>query len=221
MGQQKSMNCSSFRQCVYHFLADEVDGAERSRMEDHRDACPPCARYLEVEASFGRFVRARIGRETAPPALRARIRTALEAQAPERRGWFSSLLFAPGTAGAAAALALALVLGPTMLAIAPVKPAPEGEAVRVTRSATVVDLQCEQMGKTPEQQRGCRHGRHVNVLKVADGTYWNLSLAQESARELVFDHEARGRRVIVEGDFYPELSTIRLSHLRPVERVSL
>jgi hypothetical protein len=206
---------------VYHLLAGEVEGDERARCDGHAAACPPCARYLEVERSFGRFLSSRLPREPAPASLRAGIREALERQAPARRGWLSSFLFAPSTAGAVAALTLALLLGPAILGLQPGAAGPAAAAVRVSRVVTVVDLLCDQAGKAPEQQRGCRHGRHVNALKVADGTYWSLSLSQDNARELVFDPAARGNRLVVEGDFYPELSTIHLISMRPAEGVHL
>jgi thioredoxin 1 len=65
--------------------------------------------------------------------------------------------------------------------------------------------------------------RHLNVLEVGDGSYWNISLGDPSARDIVWNRAPRGRRITVEADLYPEIETARLvrvheaaTHLRAV-----
>ena len=220
MRDEFSVDCNTFRDSVFHFQADEISEKKRQRLQAHLDDCEDCARYLELEDSFLEGLKARLARVPAPSGLKSRIRAALEREAPAPRSRRWAWLHAPGTAAAAASLVLALLLGTAVLK-GPAVEFSEMDRVHVVRSATVVDLQCDRGGRTLEQQRRCRHARHVNALKIADGTYWNFSLGQEKAREIALDPEWRGRRVEVEGDFYPDLSTIYLSRIREDSTVSI
>ncbi len=212
MRGSKSLTCREFQAEVVHFQADELPEARRQPLQEHLDGCPACARYLAVEDSFLRLIRASAGRVPAPPGLETRIRARLaggSASRPRRGlpGW----LAAPGAAAAAAALILGLSL---VLVVGGMPGGPGGGragVIHVVRTVTVVDRDCDRAGRTLEQQRGCRHPEHVNALKPADGMYWNLSLGQDAARALALDPARRGERITVEGDFYPDLSTIRLT----------
>lgn len=216
----KTLDCRAFRDLTFHFQADELAEAERQGYLEHAGNCERCARYLETEESFARFLRTRLRRETAPPDLRARIRHELERAAPARRRGLADWLRTPVSVGAAAALVLGLLLGPGLLST-PAGTLPGGERVHVMRTATVVDLQCDRAGYDFEQQVRCRHPRHFNALKVADGQYWNLSLGEDRARDIVLDPGWRGQRVVVEGDYYPALSTVRIMQIRRAKVVSL
>lgn len=216
----KALDCKTFRERIFDFQADELGEAEREAQIEHAARCESCARRLQTEESFARFLRTRLRRETAAPALRARVREALRREAPERPPGLGSLFRRPAVGVAAAALALALLLGPALLSTPAGAPA-AGQVVRVVRTATVVDLQCDRLGRSMSEQIRCRHPRHFNALKVADGQYWTLSLGQEGVRDLVLDPGRRGRRLIVRGDFYPALSTLRVAEIREADPVSL
>ena len=212
MQDRKSLTCKDFQASVYHFQADELPAARREPLQEHLDGCPECARYLEVEASFLRLLRASARRVPAPPGLETRIRARL-ADGPgagRRRGIFGWLA-APGTAAAAAAVILAISLAAVVNGMPGAVGGGRANVIRVVRTVTVVDRDCDRAGRTVEQQRGCRHPDHVNALKPADGMYWNLSLGQDAARAIALDPARRGERITVEGDFYPGLSTIRLT----------
>jgi anti-sigma factor (TIGR02949 family) len=216
----KAIDCETFRGLTYHFQADEVSESDRERYLEHMGACGACARYLETEESFARFLRKRIRREPAPPQLRARIRAELERSAPAGGVGLLSRLWSPSVVAAAATLVLALLIGPTLPKTGFAGVA-AGEVVRVMRAATIVDLQCDRAGKSLEFQLRCRHERHFNALRVADGQYWNLNLSQLQARDIVLDPGRRGERVVVEGDYYPRLQTLRVKAIRGPEQVSL
>lgn len=208
------MDCEKFRARIYHFQAGEMSEELRQSWLDHLERCAPCARRAEAEQSFGRFLRSRLRRQPAPPSLAARVRAALDAQVagPRLRWW----TFVP----AAATLVLALVLGALLSGRGP-EALRAGEVVRVERAATIVDLHCDRAGMSLEYQLRCRHPAHFNALRVADGQYWNLSLDQESAQEIVMDRARRGERVMVAGDYYPALGTLRIRTIRPRELASL
>ncbi len=216
----EAFDCKTFRGLTYHFQADEVCESDRERYLEHMGVCPACARYLETEESFVRFLRRRMRREPAPPQLRARIRAELERTTPARRGGWLAGLWSPGVVATAATLVLAVLLGPTLLTTGS-GGVRAGEMIHVKRAATIVDLQCDQAGASLEHQRRCRNDRHFNALRMADGQYWNLSLSQARAREIVLDPRRRGERVMVEGDFYPQLGTLLVTEIRRPEAVSL
>lgn len=205
--------CRVFRDQVFHFQADEIPSREREPLEAHLDACPACARYLRVEEAFAGCLRRRFAPEIAPETLRRRVQVALDAQtaaAPRRRlrsgGWIA-LSVAAATVAAAAFLApLASRRGGETAGV---------EAGRhVVRSAMVVDEDCDRAGVPVASQRDCRQPSHLNVLRMADGAYWSLSLDVPEARAIVADAALRGRTVMVEGDLYPSIRTLRLTRWR-------
>jgi hypothetical protein len=210
-------DCRTFREFVFHFQADELSQADRSRLQAHVDGCDCCARYLEVEDGFLRGLRARLAAPPPPPGLEARLRGSLSSLAGSRGG--GARPAGPFWASLAAALLLAalLVVGfspGTGDDLSPAVPVP------VIQEAVVVDLVCDEAGASFERQRRCRHPKHVNALKLPDGTYWAVLLEGEVCRKLVLDPQERGRRLVVEGFYYPAIRTVELVAVRDAERAS-
>jgi anti-sigma factor (TIGR02949 family) len=195
-----SDDCYRFRRDLYHFQAGELPEADRRGLAEHAGDCPACARRLEVEEAFLQGLRSRLGRAGAPPALRDRVRAALDRE--ERQGGWAGWLRVEWLVPAAAALLLAFVLIPA---------APGGALVLpVDRVVTVVDLPCERAGRTLEQQRGCDDPRHFNALKVGPDRYWTISLDHELGRRLLSDRGLRGHRLRVVGDLFTASGTLHL-----------
>jgi len=213
---EKPVDCRDFRDWVYHLQADELADADRDALIEHLAECDTCARYREAEDSFLRGLKGRLVAEAAPEGLETRVRAALELEAPsaERRGaWW---IRTPAVSALAAALLLAALLVPTLVGT------PAGDAgslgepriLHVVKTVTVVDHDCDMTGATFAQQLACRNARHLNVLKLGDGSYWNVNLDHPSARDIVMEPSLRGSRITVEADFYPELQAVRLIRVR-------
>jgi hypothetical protein len=209
-------SCSVFREWVYHLQADELAEADRETLLGHAEVCATCEWTLEVENSMLRGLKARLGREKAPPGLGDRIRDSLRAEAASfpargRLSWLTT----PGASALAATALLAALLVPQLIDMGSGTPeALVGSKLRVVRPVTIVDHECDAAGRSLAEQRDCRNARHLNVLKVADGTYWNVNLDHPSAHDIVLQPSQRGRRIVVEADFYPELHTVRLIGIR-------
>ena len=215
MSANPKVDCGVFKRQVYHFQADEVDSELRQQLQEHLNDCEMCARYLEVENSFLNVIKSGAEKATAPPGLETRLRSlleqeveepAIEASAPSApSGGFWSRFLSPQVALVAAAAVVALVALSLLRG-------PDGSlpAESVVRTATVVDLQCDQAGKSTEHQRACAHPRHFNALKLEDGGYWYVSPDSPEGQQVVFDRQLRGSRMQFEGEFFPDLSTIRL-----------
>jgi hypothetical protein len=217
----QSADCRLFRRSIVHFQADELPAAERQRLQDHLDRCADCARRLEVEEGFLRGLKARLRSDVAPPGLETRIRAALAEERSAgrtRMRWFR----APGFAAAAAALLLALLLIPGLGSPPPTTPVTTHEqAVAVSRTVRLVDLDCDRAGRTLDQQRRCEHPLHVNALRLADGGYWLIHAEQLVYRELMFDREMRGHRLEIEGDLHAPLKTLQIRRARDLGLDSL
>jgi anti-sigma factor (TIGR02949 family) len=204
---ERPINCGTFCRQLYHFQADELPEYERRLCQDHLDACEPCARRHALEEGFARGLRRCMKRETAPPELLGRVRGALAREAaPARRG---NGFRAPWVAALAASVLLALVLLPASSGLPGVGLL--SGVVHVEQRAVVVDLVCDRAGLTTDQQRGCRHPDHLNALKLDGGRYWNLSLDRDSSRSLVVDAEMRGHVLMLEGDFYTGIETLKVT----------
>lgn len=204
------MNCHTFKDLLVHFQADEIPEAQRLELHAHLDACPDCARRLEVEDGFLRALRTRLVRAPLPPGLETRVRAALRAesaQAPSGFAW----LRRPWVAATAAAVLLTVLLIPGIDDLRPQR-VDAAAVMRVAQEVVVVDLDCARAGRTLEQQRGCGHRRHLNALRTDDGTYWNISQDHPASRELLLDRDMRGHRIRVEGDYFPGIHTVLLSH---------
>jgi hypothetical protein len=206
------VDCGVFREFVYHLQADELAGSDREKLLDHVDDCPACRRYLEVEDSFLLGLRTRLVAEKAPTGLEARIRGALDLEAP-RVGRPAAWLRSPAVSALAAAVLLAVLLVPALGRAGLAR----ARVLHVTRTVTVVDHDCDAAGKTIAEQRACRDARHLNVLKVGDHTYWNIVLDRPIARDIVFEWQMRGRPMVVEANLYPDLETVRLIRVRGVD----
>ena len=213
----KRLNCNVFRQSIYHFQADELPESERQALQEHLDACTDCATRLEVEESFLRGIKARVVRAPAPPGLETRIRAALEQRRVSVRGssaWFR----APWFAAAAASLLLALLLLPWT--DSPFDREQSTPVLQVEQEVTVVDHDCDRAGLSYPQQRGCRNERHLNALKLQDGSYWNIGVDEEASRDLLLDPHMRGHRILVRGDLYPAIRTLELRGSRDLGLIS-
>jgi len=203
----RSISCGTFCRQLYHFQADELSAAEHRLCQDHLDACEACAGRHELEEGFARGLKRRLKRESAPPELVQRVRGALAREAsPIREG---SWVRAPWLAAMAASILLALVLLPAAAGLPGTIGLFSG-VVAVEHRAVVVDLICDRAGHTTEQQRRCDHPGHLNALKLDGGVYWNLSLDRDSGRALAVDRDMRGHTLLLKGDFFTEIETLRV-----------
>jgi mycothiol system anti-sigma-R factor len=69
----RAFHCSETVALLYPYLDRELTPEEQAIVQGHLDACGPCARHFRFEAAVLSLVGLRLGRVTAPPALRARI----------------------------------------------------------------------------------------------------------------------------------------------------
>lgn len=69
----RPFECGDTVALLYPYLDRELTLAELAVVRAHLDACGPCARHFRFEAAVLSLVGLRLGRVTAPPALRARI----------------------------------------------------------------------------------------------------------------------------------------------------
>jgi mycothiol system anti-sigma-R factor len=211
------MDCRAFRDQIYHFQADEIPEAGRVEFQTHLDSCPECARVLEFEDGFRRVLEARIPRESAPPGLETRIRSALRAEAsgPLRQAWYRTSWFA----AAAAVVLLVLLIVPTLdRTLLDRRGGSSGLIQIANKEFVLVDLDCDRAGRTLEQQRRCNHPHHVNALKTADGEYWSISPDQSGYGRLVHDPQLRGRRMVINGVYYPGINTLHIDESRTAVR---
>ena len=201
-----SVDCRLFRGWVYHFQAGELAEPDQAKLQAHVDACRECSRYLELEISFLRGLKKRWKGEEAPLGLEARVLKALEREAPSvRRGggpWYQR--------SAVSALAAGLLLVALIASPFSGRAITNAGVMRVSRAVTIVDGDCDAAGVTLRNQLACRDTRHLNVLKVADGMYWNVNPDRPAARDILLDPHQRGRRVVIEADYYPALRTVQL-----------
>lgn len=205
---------------MHHFQADEMPESERGLFQAHLDACADCARVLEIEDGLLRALKARLPRAEPPPGLEQRIRDALRAEAPDpglpawhRTPWF---------AAAAAAVLLALLLVPGLGRPLDGGWTPAGGVLQVAgMKVVVVDLDCDRAGMSIERQRRCAARHHINALKTADGRYLYISPDHKDYGRLIGDPEMRGRRLVVDGDYYPGINTLRITWSRSVNLTAL
>jgi mycothiol system anti-sigma-R factor len=218
MNVEKPVGCGTFRRWIFQYQSDEVSEADRQALQAHLDGCEDCARRLEIENAFLSALKTKLGREPAPPGLETRIRAALERERTPRRAAALQWLQAPWFAAAAAFVLLAVLLVPWSGRNSPL---PSRDVLHVEREVTVVDRDCDRTGRTIAAQRKCQLHRHLNVLKLADGTYWNISLDQEGYRGLMVEPEMRGKRLLVVGDYYPRIQTLQVHRTRDLSRDAL
>ncbi len=67
------MNCSSARTAIYPSPAQCALSVETAQALDHLRHCPECRQYFETHAEWSRLLRAKLGTEPAPEALRQRL----------------------------------------------------------------------------------------------------------------------------------------------------
>jgi hypothetical protein len=216
---QDPVECRAFDRFVYAYQGGELSEPDARKIRDHAEACPSCARRLQVEASFLRGLQGRLERVPAPPGLETRIRAALRAQAPDAGRGFRSWLGTPWFAATAAAVLLVGLLVGLPELRSPVG-ASSTASFAVRHEGTIVDYDCDRSGIPVALQRDCDHPMHLNALRLADDSYVHFSLEGETARALTGDRTLRGAVVAVSGEYYPEIRTVkveRFERLRAAE----
>lgn len=202
------MNCSAFKRSLYHFQADELPAVERAVFHEHLNACAPCAALLEVEEGLLRGLKARLTPVPPPPGLETRVREQMRQvglSSRPRLDWIRR----PWVVAMAASILLAVL-------VLPPRDIESSALVRVTRVVTVVDFDCDNAGRSFEQQRQCTHPKHLNALKLDEGGYWQVSLDHEVGRELITERRIRGTRMRVEGLLYERIRTLQVDRAEEV-----
>ena len=208
------MNCQAFRERIFLLQAGELSGPERRDCESHLAACPSCTARLRFEDGMLRTLEAKLPRESAPPGLETRIRAALRTERAPRAGgagWLPSRwLVASAAAAAVLALVALAVSGPW-----------RGRGTAADRPAsgtvTVVDLDCDRVGRSYEEQRRCLDPAHVNALKLADGSYWTIAAEPAEFRYLQNDPALRGHKLRVVGRLVGGSNVLRVELAERVE----
>jgi anti-sigma factor RsiW len=99
------------------YLDGELDGAESAAAERHLENCADCQALAANTADLSDALR-KAARHTAPPALRARISTALGREVPpSRRGFWMGAASGVGVSALAAGFALLALLPPSAATI--------------------------------------------------------------------------------------------------------
>jgi anti-sigma factor (TIGR02949 family) len=215
-GEDGTVDCAAFRRSVFALQAGEVAPARESALLRHVADCPTCSRRLDFERSMLESLRGAMRAAPAPPGLETRIRAALAREAPTPRGFGRHAW--RWAAVAAASLLLALWILPGSggeLGFGWTRPQ---VIAGVERRALLVDHECDRAGREFEAQRRCTDPRHLNALKLPDGSYWLISPHDELSRDWLFRPDLRGREVSFRGDYYPRLETVRLTSLAISER---
>jgi mycothiol system anti-sigma-R factor len=76
-GKPHETDCREVLAEVYVYLDLECDDDRRMRIRDHLDECSPCLREYGIEREVKALVARCCGNETAPAALRERLRIQL------------------------------------------------------------------------------------------------------------------------------------------------
>jgi mycothiol system anti-sigma-R factor len=76
-GKPHETDCRDVIAEVYFYLDLECDEARRGAISVHLDECSPCLREFGIEQEVKALVARCCGTETAPPALRERLRAKL------------------------------------------------------------------------------------------------------------------------------------------------
>ncbi len=76
-GNPHATDCREVLAEVYLYLDRECDHARRELISAHLDECSPCLREYGIEQEVKALVARCCGSETAPPALRQRLRAKL------------------------------------------------------------------------------------------------------------------------------------------------
>jgi mycothiol system anti-sigma-R factor len=71
------VNCQECIDQLERYVDRELSAAEVEQIKHHLDDCPPCAERFQFEASVKRLVRRCCEQDTAPPALREKLRQIL------------------------------------------------------------------------------------------------------------------------------------------------
>jgi hypothetical protein len=208
--------CGEIRALLSPFLADELSASESSRVQQHLDACPPCARFQRFEDAFSAAMERTVGATAAPASLVVKIHRALDEEDAGDVVRLRRAMERPWVRGAAAAAAvLLLVVGPGIVGLKtgiltlPVSVA----GVILSSEGTLVCAECTRVGRPVSEQRGCRaHGHHA-ALRTDDGALWEF-VDSNLSRPLILDADHLGDRLQVEGLFIDNLHYVRLDAYR-------
>lgn len=118
------MDCRETRELLAELTRNQLDRDVADAARAHAASCASCAEALRVDAAIHVLIRERAPRYPAPPALRARVQTALRdagrRPAPAWRTWVSLHRRRLGSAAAALAAIVVVWVGATWLAADPV-----------------------------------------------------------------------------------------------------
>jgi mycothiol system anti-sigma-R factor len=76
-GQPHEVDCVEVIERVYLYLDGEIDDAAKREVRDHLDECAPCLRQFGIEQEVKALVARCCGGESAPAALKDRLRLKL------------------------------------------------------------------------------------------------------------------------------------------------
>jgi mycothiol system anti-sigma-R factor len=76
-GDPHDVDCVEVIEAVYLYLDGEIDETHRIEVRDHLDDCGPCLRQYGIEQEVKALVARSCGGDSAPDALKARLRAKL------------------------------------------------------------------------------------------------------------------------------------------------
>ncbi len=121
------MRCEDYERFIDAYIDEEFGERERADMEAHLDHCPCCREKVQCQLKFKEHMRAHLGGERAPEALKARVLEGLaacEKSEREARRRFPSASRVGWVAGPLAAMVALVVVMPELT----VAPAVSGQA---------------------------------------------------------------------------------------------
>lgn len=195
------IDCARFKDLVYRYLDDELAETERVGFERHGEECGSCGRSLDAERLWDTTLRSQFERHCAPPGLRERIHAGLST-AGGRSAVSSPWMRLRPALSAAAAVLIVVALAATPLKVLNSRGAegPGSVIAAMTVEGQVVDLHCDKVGLSIEQQRRCTKADHLNAVKAADGHYYAM-LDRGAAHDLLFGASIRGARISIVGHY--------------------
>jgi anti-sigma factor (TIGR02949 family) len=201
------MNCTTARFLVYAYLDREIPRTDAEALQQHLQACRPCATRSRSARGVGKLLRTRLDYARAPIGLRERLNASVTARlrpsyAPLGIAASILVLILPlvadqkGPRGAALSLAGSVAIA-----------APTAGVVPVSRqmTGTFVCLQCEASHADP-----CPIEEPVHELGFCadNGERWRMMTTD---REFV--NASVGQTVTVEGVAFPESGFLRASRV--------
>jgi len=209
------MTCEQVRAMLAAFMADEIPPGESRLVQEHLDACAPCAGFRRFEDAFDGALKRGLGASVAPASLILGVQRGIGEEDSSRRRspfWFQAPALKQWAlaAGIIIAMLAPFSLGYRLGLFVP--EAASTEDVRVVRG-TLVCSACEKMGVPLPNQRGCRlHGHHA-ALKCEDTGLWEF-VETDSTRPLLTDASRIGDEVELRGVFMEDLHYVKVSSVR-------